>query len=143
HRAVRRLSVGTGRGVAGDDEELPQLGTGLGVPRGDETARAVVGAAVADHHLAVVDPRRAGDRVFLARREGLRAPHLVAVFRVDRDQPAIQCADVDLAVPRRDAARRRAAAGEPGPFGADLGIIGPQLAPGLAVVGGDDVVDAL
>src|SRR5690606_32771582 len=58
------------------------------------------------------------------------------------DQPSVQCPDVYLAVPRRDAARGRPAARQACPFRRDIGIIGPQFLAGLAVVGGDDVVDA-
>ncbi len=143
HRAVGGLAVRPLRRVGRDDVELPQLPAGLGIPRGDEAARAVVGAAVADHDLAVVDPRCAGDRVFLALGKRLAAPDLASVLRVDRDQASVERGEDDLAVPRGDAARRRTAAGEAGPLGTDLGVVGPQLPACLAVVGGDDVVDAL
>ena len=59
-----------------------------------------------------------------------------------REQAAIDRADIDLAVPRREAARRRATAGEPRPLCTDVRVIRPQLLARLAVVGRDDVVDA-
>ena len=144
HHAVAGFVVGSRRRIGRHDVELPDLLAGLGVPGGNEPARAVIGATVADHHLAVIDARRAGDRIGrLVGVERVDAPHFLAGLRVDGDQSSVERADVELALPRGDSARRGAAAGEAGPLGVHLRIVSPQLAAVGRVVGGDDVVDAL
>ncbi|KAI3488620.1 hypothetical protein L1887_47391 [Cichorium endivia] len=117
--------VGLGR-VARHRVEAPGHLAGLGIVGGEEAAHAVLGAAVADDHLALHHPRRAGDAVGLARGGGLLAPDLAAGLGVQGDQATVQGADVDLAVPQGDAAVDRVAAGVAGAAAIDLGIELPQ-----------------
>src|SRR5690606_10950968 len=69
-----------------------------------------LGAGIADEHLALGHARRAGDGIRPLRINGVHRPGLGAILGVDGDQPAIQRADDDLAIPRRDATGVDAAA---------------------------------
>ena len=65
--------------VARHGEPAPLLLAGRRVVGGDVAAHAVLGAAVADDHLALEDPRRAGDGVAtLAVDDRVLLPHLAA-----------------------------------------------------------------
>ncbi len=111
------------RRIAGHGVEAPGQLAGLRVVGRDVAAHAELGAAVADDDLALDDARRAGDRVRLA--SGRRSPpptSALPVARVERDQPAVERADVDLALvePRRRGSRRRSTPSGPsrrGTFG--------------------------
>src|SRR3546814_10078691 len=73
-------------GIAGDDVEAPELPAGLGVISGDITGRGRLGAGVADDDLAVIDARRARDRIGPTRIERLLAPHGLAGPGVERSE---------------------------------------------------------
>ncbi len=128
--------------VAGHDVEAPERLARVGVVGAHEAARAEVRAAVADHHLAVEHPRRAGDGVGLSLLEGLGGPDRPARAGAERDQPPVQGGDDDLALPGGQAPAHRLAAGVAAPFAGDLGVIGPKRLARARVVGGDDVPGA-
>ena len=148
-RAIDASSNGL-RGIARHGEPAPRLLAGVRVIRGDVAAHPVFGPAVADDHLALEHPRRAGDRV------GARAiddrvllPELAAGRRVERDQPAVVRRDEDLALPERDAAVDHVAAALVAVGAIDLRIERPQALAGARVnrvhdaPGGGDVHDAV
>src|SRR3546814_17196853 len=62
--------------------------------------------------LAVIDARRARDRIGPTRIERLLAPHGLAGPGVARDQPAVEGGDEDLPLPCRDASGIDVAASE-------------------------------
>src|SRR5690606_19061974 len=76
---------------------------------------------------------------FIVVLERLGGPDFLPGLRIDGDEPAVQRAEVELAVPGRNAPRAGAAAGEAGPLGIDLRIVRPQLLAGCPVVGSDHV----
>src|SRR5690606_21849062 len=88
--------------VSGNRIETPHELAGLRVVRRDEAAHAELGAAVADHDLAVDDARRAGDRVRLVDRRRLHVPDRLPGLRVERDEAAVDDAHEDLAVVERE-----------------------------------------
>src|SRR5262245_36122956 len=90
-------------GVAGDGVEPPHLLARRRIVRRDKTAHAHLTAAVADDDVALDDARRASDGVALRRIRGLYAPHNLACRHVERDQAAVECSQVDIVAPRRDA----------------------------------------
>ena len=103
-------------GIAGHRVEAPGELAGLGVVGGDVAAHAVLAAAVADQHLALHDARRAGDAVGLGAVDRVcTSQTLRAGLRVERDEPAVERADVDRALPDRDAAVDHVAAQRYGP----------------------------
>ena len=112
--------------IAGHGIEAPCELAGVGVVGRDVAAHAELGAAVADQHLAFDDARRAGDRVRLRAVDGVDVPELLSRGRIERDQPAVERADEDLAFPQRDAAIDDVAASVDGPFAGHFGIVGPQ-----------------
>ena len=138
HDGVRGDAVGLRR-VAGDDVELPALFAGGRVIGGHVAARAEVAAGIADHHQAVGDARGAGDRQGLAGLERAGGPHRRPGAGVQRDQPPVQRRQIDLAMPGREAAADRAAAGDPPVDRRHLGIVGPFGLAARRVIGGDDV----
>src|SRR3989475_4460149 len=72
------------------------LRAGLGVIGRDIAAHAVLGAAVADQHLALDDARRARDGVRVgAVDDGVLLPDLLARGRVQRHQAAIEGSHID------------------------------------------------
>src|SRR5690606_10702821 len=73
-------------------------------------ADAALAAGKAGEHEPIVVERRARDRVALLPALGLHRPRDVAGRLVERDELAVELADVDLAVPETDAAARPAAA---------------------------------
>ena len=93
-------------GEPGDGEEAPQLLAGLSIERGDKTARAEIGAAVADDHLAIHRPRRARADVEHAFRDALCDPQFLAGLRVECDEASIERGDEHFAVLVRDPAVR-------------------------------------
>ena len=139
HDAVRRRAFGHLGRIARHGVEAPVLLAGLGVVSGDVAAHAHLGAAVADQHLAGVDPRRAGDRVVLRIVDRQHRPHRLAALRVERDQPAVEGGDVDLAVPSGEPARDDVAASHPPELRRHLRIEAPQHLAVRRVIGGDDV----
>ena len=76
-----------------------------GVDAEDRAAPRPLAALRADDDLVLHDQRRAGeaDRQLLGV-DQLGVPDLLAGLHVERDQPAVDGADEDLAVPERDAA---------------------------------------
>ena len=91
-------------GIPGDGVDAPEHLAVVSVIRRDVAAHAEIGAAVADEHLALHDPRRACDRVVLGLIDGQGLPHLVTALRFERDEPAVEGAHVHLARPHRHAA---------------------------------------
>ena len=63
---------------------------------------------------------------------GRRAPHRRSRLRVERDQPTVQRADIDLAAIQRDAAIDDIAADEEGAGARHRGVIGPANIPVFA-----------
>src|SRR5690606_26267364 len=115
------------RGIAGHREETPDELAGLRVVRGDVTAHAVFGAAVADEHTALHDAGRPGDRIGqVAREERVDLPDGHAGRGIERDEAAVERADVDLAVPRRDAAIHDVAARAAAPLARHLRVVHPE-----------------
>ena len=105
------------RRIAGHREEAPRQPAGRRVVGRDVAADGVLGAAVADDHLALHDARRAGDRVRLLEIDRrLHVPHGRAGVGVERHQAAVEQAHEHEAVVERDAAVHGAAA-EPGAAG--------------------------
>src|SRR5437660_6511677 len=121
--------------VAGHRVEAPGHRAGLGVIGRDVPAHAEVGASVADDHLALHDSGRAADGVVLRLVDGQRLPHLLARLRIERDQPAVEGADVDLARPDGDAAVDHVAASLGAVRSGDLRIELPQELAGPGVGG--------
>ena len=121
--------------VAGHRVEAPGHRAGLGVIGRDVPAHAEVGASVADDHLALHDSGRAADGVVLRLVDGERLPHLLARLRIERDQPAVEGADVDLARPDGDAAVDHVAASLGAVRSGDLRIELPQELAGPGVEG--------
>ena len=115
------------------DVEAPGQLAGLCVVGRDEATRAEIGPAVADDHLAIGDARRAGDAVGRAMVGGVCRPYLAAAGGVQRNQAAVERADIDLVAPERDAAVHRLAARLPQPIVLHAGIERPQLAPARGV----------
>ncbi len=130
--------------VAGHHPEAPRLLAGVGVIGGDVAARrAPFRAAVANHDLAAEHFRGAGDEQGFARVDRHRAPQLLAVAGIDRDQPAVDRGAVDFAFPVG-----QPAAGIPhhaqtvaGVFD-DLGVIRPQHLATAGIDRVDEVVTA-
>jgi hypothetical protein len=130
-------------GVAGHRVEAPGLLAGLGVVGGDVAAHAELGAAIADQHLALDDARRPGDGVaLLAVEDGVHAPGDLAGLGIERDQTAIEAADVDLALPHRDAAVDGVAAALTEVLAGNLGVEGPQSLAGARIERVDDAPGA-
>ena len=65
---------------------------------------------------------------------GHDAPHRLARRRVERHQPAVEGADVDLAVPGRDSATDHVAAALDAELARHLRIVGPEQLAGRGVV---------
>src|SRR5262249_58131540 len=74
-----------------------RIGALPGGVAGTVPRHALFGAAVADDHLALHDARRAGDRVRLILINGHDLPDDLAVSGVERNQPSIERADINLA----------------------------------------------
>ncbi len=118
--------------LAGDHVELPLLLAGLGVVAGHEAAGAELRAAVADDHNPLDHARGARDRKTGGLGEGLGRPDLLAGLGVERDQAAVERADIDLVLPDGHAPVHRAAAGVDLP-GAGVRIEAPQVLAGARV----------
>ena len=125
--AIARLTVGAVLRIGGE-EELPQLLAGIGIEGGGEPAHPHVAARLADHHLAIEHPRRAGDRIGVggAFGEGAVGPDRLAASPVERDQPPVERGDDDLALVHGETPADRLAAGIAAIFARHLGIVGPQ-----------------
>src|SRR3989475_6373914 len=121
--------------AAGHRVEAPGHRAGLGVIGRDVPTHAEVGASVADDHLALHDSGRAADGVVLRLLDGERLPHLLPRLRIERDQPAVEGADVDLARPGGDAAVDHVAASLGAVRSGDLRIELPQELAGPGVEG--------
>ena len=132
-RAIDSFSKGLD-GIARHREPAPLLLARLGVVGGDVAAHAVLGAAVADDHVALEHARGAGDGVRArAVDDGVLLPRHRAGGRVQRDQPAVVGAHVDLALVEGDAAVDHVAAALVPGFLRHLGIVGPEALPGAGV----------
>ena len=140
---------GFGR-IAGHAEPAPFLLAGLGVIGRDVAAHAIFGAAVADDDLALEHARSArdGERALLPL-EGILVPDLLAGGGIQRDQAAIPCTHIDLALPQCHAAVDDVAAPLEAGAAVDLRVIGPDPVAGTGVDGvhnaprGTDVHDAV
>ena len=134
---IRHFAVGTLRGIAGDGVKAPDLLAGLGVIGADIAAHAELGTAVADDDLALDDARGAGDRVGLRLVEGDGGPFDLAGGGIDCDQPAIEGAEEERAVPGGEAAVDDIAAGGMAAILGNLGIVGPLHLAGGGIEGDD------
>ena len=136
HDAVGRRAVGfairIGRGVETPDQ-LPRLR----VIGREVAADAVLGAAVPDQHRAFDHPRRTRDGVGLGLIDGDHRPDWRAGLRIERDQPAVEGADVHLPAPQRDAAVHHVATRRKASRAFDPRIVGPERCPGPGVEGKD------
>ena len=113
--------------VARHREPAPFLLARFGVVGRDVAAHAILRATVADHHVALEDARRAGDGVgACVVDERIRPSSARPGRRVERDQPAIEGADEDLALVERDAAVDDIAAGPVAQLARHLRVVGPQ-----------------
>ena len=111
-RRLLQRSVGLRlRQVARHRVEAPHQSAAVEVITADITSRFELGAAVSDDNDAAGHLRRAGHRVGQATiLDGIDAPQHAAVARIQRMQMAIEAADIDLALPDRDAAIDQVAA---------------------------------
>ncbi len=114
------------RRIAGHGIEAPRELAGCRIVGRHVAAHAELGAAVADQHLAFDDTRRAGDRIGLAAVDGVDVPHGRAGRRIERNQPAVDRADIDLALPHRDPAVDDIAARIDRPAARHFGVVAPQ-----------------
>src|SRR5262249_55615321 len=107
HRSVlERL-----RWIPGHGEPAPESIARLAVICGDIAAHTVLGAALADHDLAVEHTRRAGDRVgMLMVDQRVLFPDLGAGRGIERDQAPIICGHEYLALVEGEATADRVAA---------------------------------
>ena len=120
--------------VAGHGEPAPLLRAGLGVIGRDIAAHAVLGAAVADQHLALDDARRARDGVRVgAVDDGVLLPDLLARGRVQRHQAAIEGAHIHLALVDRHAPVDHVAAALEAVGAVHAGVVAPQALAGAYV----------
>src|SRR5262245_30951302 len=99
------------RRIARHGVEAPRLLARLGVVSREVPAHAVFGAAIADDNLALHDARRPRDRVRLVLINGRGLPDDFSVSGVERDQPPVQRAHIDLASVNGHAAIYHVAAG--------------------------------
>ncbi len=97
-------------GIAGNGVEAPDELSGFRVVRGNEAARGVFTAGIADDDFSSGDDGSAGDAVVGAHVSGLHGPDFLAGFCVESDELGLEGADVNLAVVERHAAIGRAAA---------------------------------
>src|SRR6185312_11597593 len=86
------------------------------------TAHPVFTAGLANEHLSLGNARCAGYRVVLALVDGQHGPGLFAGTCIDGHQAAIERPQIDLAVPRGDAAIDGAAADVADPLPRGLGV---------------------
>ena len=136
HHLVGGRVVRLTRGIWGGVEPPDQLAAGRVIGR-QVAAHAVLAAAVADQHLVLDDPRRAGDRVGLGGVGGLDAPGLRARFGVERNQAAIERPHIDPALPDSDPAVDHVATGVKALVALDLRVEGPLERARLGVEGVD------
>ncbi len=90
--------------IGGDGVEAPGLLACFRVVGGDIAAHSVLRACVADDDLISRDAWRRGDGIGRGRVGGLDAPHRGSAALVERDEPAVERADIDLAIVEGDAA---------------------------------------
>lgn len=107
---VGRPRVVTDLARAGNRVEAPQLLPRRPVERRDPTADPIFTSGDAGVDPAVVVERRARDRVPVLPARDLRRPDDLAGLLVERDELAVELADVHLAVAERHASARPAAA---------------------------------
>src|SRR5205814_491374 len=93
---------------AGDRKKLPHLAPAAGVDAEDRTAAGPLATLSADDDFVLHEERRAreADRELLRVNE-LGVPGRLARLHVERDEPPVDGAHVDLAHAERDAARVR------------------------------------
>ena len=121
-----RLVLEAVRRVAGHGVEAPGALAGLRVVGVDVAAHAVLGAAVADDHLALRDSRRSGDRVHRVLGHRHRGPGEFSGLGVDGDQAPVEGGGDHLAAVQRGAAVDRVAAGLHRDGARHLRVVGPQ-----------------
>ena len=137
-----RLVLEAVRRVARHGVEAPGALAGLGVVGVDVAAHAVLGAAVADDHLALGDPGRAGDRVHRVFGDRHRRPRDLPGLGVEGDQPAVEGAGDHLAAVESGAAVHGVAAGLHRDGTRHFRIVDPQRFAGDRVEGVDHVPGA-
>src|SRR5262249_45984541 len=124
---LERLRLLWLRGIAGHGVEAPDLLARVRVVGRHVSAYPELGAAVADDHLAVDDPRRAGDGVRARLVDGDDRPDRRAGLLVERHEPAVEHADVDAALVEGDPAVHHVAAGLLRDQLVDLRVVLPEL----------------
>ena len=121
-------------------KECPDQRAVVGIVGLYAAAHAKLGAGKARDDEAVVVQRRARDREALLPLLGLDAPGDFTRALIESDQPAVELAHVDLAVPERDTAIRPAAA-DGRDRGIELRFVGPDELAAIDV-DGKDVIGA-
>ncbi len=119
--------------VPGHGVEAPHEIAGRRIVGREIPSHAVLGAAVADQHLAFDDARRTGDRVGLGAVDRIHFPAPAAGAGVEADEATIQRREVDRSLPDGDATVDRIAAGVASPLARDLGVVFPDFLAGLRV----------
>src|SRR5262245_5528189 len=99
------------RRIARHGVEAPRLLARLGVVGRNVPAHAVFAPAGADDNLALHDARRARDRIWLILINCHDLPDYLSVSGVERNQPPVKRADINLAFVYGDAAIDHVAAG--------------------------------
>ena len=102
-----RPRLAAGLAGCGDGVGAPQFLAGVGIECHDEAAHAEFAAGRADQNLAVDHQRRQRHVVALRVVLDLRAPHLLAGSRVERDKHRIGRGEEHLVAPQPDAAAGR------------------------------------
>src|SRR5262245_7085226 len=121
------------RRIARHGVEAPRLLARLGVVSRDVPAHAVFGAPLADDNLTLHNARRARNRVRLILINSRDLPEDLSVSGVERDQPPVERADIDLALVNGDAAIDHVAASPRAVRTRDLRVVLPQLPASLPV----------
>ncbi len=134
-RPFQLRRVGRIAGRAGHGVEPPLHPAALSVIGRDIAAAGIFRAGVADDHHALHHAGDLGDRVGLLEVGGLHRPGDLAGPPVERDQPPVEGAQVDPALPGRDPAVDHVAAGDLAGGAVDLGIVLPKLLAGGRVIG--------
>ncbi len=133
HRGRHRRVFGRQFRIAGHDEEAPDLAAGVGVISSEIAARIIFRAAVSDHDESVHDARRARDRVSAIAIDRVDVPDGFSGGGIELDETAVQRADIDRALPHRDAAIGNIAAGIAAPCARHLRIVSPELLAGFRI----------
>ena len=125
------------RRITGHAPPAPQLLARVSAVGRQVAALLELRTGLADEDATVGDARRAGDRQPFGRIGGLDFPDLLAGPGVHGEQPAVQRAPDDLALPDRDTAVDDAAAQLHRVFAGHVRVVLPQPLAGLRIEGVD------